>query len=116
MILVFTPDVSHQEQLTVILHCVLCDPGKEATAILANFGDFGVNDNSSKGLSDIFLEWAKDLLQTILEDTESNDLLCHLASNSRNKRQARDVIPTRFSCWDTFVYSFFIIPLVYITC
>ncbi|XP_047139546.1 uncharacterized protein LOC101239909 [Hydra vulgaris] len=67
IILDCTPDVSNQEQLTVILRFVECDTGNEVTIKEAFFGYLQVSDSSGKGFFDTFLEREKELKLNTLD-------------------------------------------------
>ena len=61
MILDCTPDVSHEEQLTVILRFVQCDEEQGAIVKEAFFGYLRVKDSSGNGLLEIFLKRSAEL-------------------------------------------------------
>ena len=57
---VFTPDMSHHEQMSVILRYVLCN--EEAAVVKETFfGYLRISDSTGKGLLDAFLEKATEL-------------------------------------------------------
>ena len=61
MILDCTPDVSHEEQLTVILRFVQCDEEQGAIVKEAFFGYLRVKDSSGKGLLETFLKRSAEI-------------------------------------------------------
>lgn len=61
-----TPDISHREQMSVILRYVHCDD-EQAIVKEAFFGYLKVNDSSGKGLLETFLERSKDLQLNLLD-------------------------------------------------
>ena len=61
MILDCTPDVSHEEQLTVILRFVQCNEEQGAIVKEAFFGYLRVKDSSGKGLLKTFLKRSAEL-------------------------------------------------------
>ena len=59
IILDCTPDMSHHEQMSVILRYVLCN--EEAAVVKETFfGYLRISDSTGKGLLDAFLEKATD--------------------------------------------------------
>ena len=61
MILNCTPDVSQEEQLTVILSFVQCDEEQGAIVKEVFFGYLKVKDSSGKGLLETFLKRSAEL-------------------------------------------------------
>ncbi|XP_065662722.1 zinc finger MYM-type protein 1-like isoform X2 [Hydra vulgaris] len=65
IILDCTPDVSHKEQMSIILRSVTCTPGVGIDISENFFGYLTVNDTTGKGLFNVFLNqvknWAKNL-------------------------------------------------------
>ena len=61
IILDCTPDVSHEEQLTVILRFVQCDKEQRAIVKEAFFGYLRVKNSSGKGLLKTFLKLSAEL-------------------------------------------------------
>ncbi|XP_065654890.1 zinc finger MYM-type protein 1-like [Hydra vulgaris] len=67
IILDCTPDVSHKEQMSIILRSVTCTPGVGIDIYENFFGYLTVNDTTGKGLFNAFLNQAKNWDLNILD-------------------------------------------------
>ncbi|XP_065658955.1 zinc finger MYM-type protein 1-like [Hydra vulgaris] len=67
VILDCTPDVSHKEQMSIILRSVTCTPGVGIDISENFFGYLTVNDTTGKGLFNAFLNQAKNWDLNILD-------------------------------------------------
>ena len=88
MILDCTPDVSHEEQLTVILRFVQCDEEQGAIVKQAFFGYLRVKDSSGKGLLETFFE-------TICKITAKTDYRGQCYDNGANMKGKEAGLQTR---------------------
>ncbi|XP_065658671.1 52 kDa repressor of the inhibitor of the protein kinase-like [Hydra vulgaris] len=67
IILDCTPDVSHKEQMSIILRSVVCIPGTGINISENFFGYLKVDDTTGKGLLDAFLDQTKKWELNILD-------------------------------------------------